>query len=276
MGSSIIMRKPVNRSFASGTTNRFGRSSFGGGVTAANSNTRIVTPAPKVPDVPAIRELSAMVNMGLNSERSRGMMVQRLREQGIGNETVLAAMMAVPRHIFVDQGLASRAYDDAALPIGYGQTISQPWVVARMISAVCENGVPAKVLEVGGGCGYQAAVLAQICREVYVIERIRALYDQARDRIKALGLRPRVRLTHGDGMEGLPIWAPYDAIVVAAAGIQIPQALVQQLAVGGRLIAPEGTTEQRLILIERTGASAWQRTELEFVRFVPLRGGVQS
>ena len=276
MGSSIIMRKPVNRSFASGTTNRFGRSSFGGGVTAANSNTRIVTPAPKVPDVPAIRELSAMVNMGLNSERSRGMMVQRLREQGIGNETVLAAMMAVPRHIFVDQGLASRAYDDAALPIGYGQTISQPWVVARMISAVCENGVPAKVLEVGGGCGYQAAVLAQLSREVYVIERIRGLYDQARERLKDLKLTSRVRISHADGMNGLPAAAPFDAIIVAAAGLEIPQALAEQLTIGGRLIAPEGASNQRLILLERTSSNTWQRHELEYVRFVPLRGGVQS
>lgn len=275
MGGSN-MRKPVNSFFASGTTNRFGRSRFGGGVTAANSNARIVTPSPKVPDVPVTRELSAMVNMGLNSERSRGMMVQRLREQGITNEKVLTAMMAVPRHLFVDQGLASRAYEDAALPIGYGQTISQPWVVARMISAVCEHGVPAKVLEVGGGCGYQAAVLAQLCREVYVIERIRGLHDQARARLQTLGLRSRVRLSHGDGMKGLPQSAPFDAIVVAAAGIQIPQALAQQLTVGGRLIAPEGSTQQRLILIERTGASTWQRTELEHVRFVPLRGGVQS
>lgn len=271
-----IMRKPVKSSFASGTTNRFGRSRLGGGITAANSNARIVTPPPKVPDVPSTRELSAMVNMGLNSERSRGVMIQRLREQGISNEKVLAAMMAVPRHLFVDQGLASRAYEDAALPIGYGQTISQPWVVARMISAVCENGVPAKVLEVGGGCGYQAAVLAQLARDVYVIERIRGLYEQARDRLKSLGLLSRIRLTHGDGMLGLPSAAPFDAIIVAAAGVEIPQTLAEQLAIGGRLIAPEGTTAQRLILLERTGTNAWQRTELEFVRFVPLRGGVQS
>lgn len=217
-----------------------------------------------------------MVNMGLNSERARGMMIQRLREQGITNEKVLAAMMAVPRHFFVDQGLASRAYEDAALPIGYSQTISQPWVVARMISAVCEPGVPAKVLEVGGGCGYQAAVLAQIIREVHVIERIRSLYDQTRARFRALGLLPRVRLVYGDGMAGLPASAPFDAIIVAAAGIEIPQALAEQLAIGGRLIAPEGSTSQRLILLERTGTSTWKRTELEAVRFVPLRGGVQS
>ncbi len=275
MGNAI-MRKPVNPYFASGTSNRFGRSSLGGGVTATNSNARILTRPPRVPDVPATRELSEMVNMGLNSEHARGMMIQRLREQGITNEKVLAAMMAVPRHLFVDQGLASRAYEDAALPIGYGQTISQPWVVARMISVLCEHGVPAKVLEVGGGCGYQAAVLAQLTREVYVIERVRGLYDQARDRLKAMGLLPRIRLSYGDGMLGLPASAPFDAIIAAAAGKEIPQTLIEQLAVGGRLIAPEGTTAQRLILLERTGTNTWKRTELESFRFVPLRGGVQS
>lgn len=270
------MRKRLNPHFSSGTSNRFGRSRLGGGVTAANSNARIVTPPPRVPDVPATRELSAMVNMGLNSEHARGMMIRRLREQGITNEKVLAAMMAVPRHLFVDQGLASRAYEDAALPIGYGQTISQPWVVARMISAVCENGIPAKVLEVGGGCGYQAAVLAQLTREVHVIERIRGLYDQARDHFRSQGLLSRIRLTYGDGMLGLPASAPFDAIIVAAAGLEIPQALAEQLTIGGRLIAPEGATAQRLILLERTGSATWKRTKLEAVRFVPLRGGVQS
>lgn len=274
MGRSV-MRKPLNPNFPSGTRNRFGRSRLGGGVTPTNSNTRIMTP-PRVPDVPATRQLSAVVNMGLNSERARGMMVQRLQEQGITNQKVLAAMMAVPRHIFVDQGLASRAYEDAALPIGYGQTISQPWIVARMISAVCEKGVPARVLEVGGGCGYQAAVLAQLCREVYVIERIRGLYDHARQRLRDLGLVPPIRFVHGDGMLGMPSAAPFDAIIVAAAGIEIPQTLAQQLAVGGRLIAPEGAAAQRLILLERTGANSWERAELESVRFVPLRGGVQS
>lgn len=269
------MRKPVNPSFATGTSNRFGRSRLGGGVTASNSNARIVT-RPRVPDVPTTRELSAMVNMGLNSERSRTVMIQRLRDQGITDDRVLAAMSRVPRHVFVDEGLASRAYEDAALPIGYGQTISQPWVVARMISVVCEAGVPAKVLEVGGGCGYQAAVLAQLVRDVYVIERIRGLYDQAREHLKAVRLLSRIRLVHGDGMAGLPGSAPFDAIIVAAAGITIPQALAQQLTVGGRLIAPEGTTAQRLILIERTGVNTWQRKELEAVRFVPLRAGIQS
>jgi protein-L-isoaspartate(D-aspartate) O-methyltransferase len=272
------MRKPVAPfPFASGTTNRFGRSSLGGGVSAANSNTRIVAPGNPASNAPlAGRRTSATVNLGLNSERSRAMMIQRLRNQGIQDERVLDAMMAVPRHVFVDEGLASRAYEDAALPIGHSQTISQPWVVARMISAVCENRVPVKVLEVGAGCGYQAAVLAQFIKEVHAIERIRGLYELAREHLRAQKLIGRVRLTFGDGMAGLPGIAPFDAIVIAAAGIKIPQALLEQLAIGGRLIAPEGTTAQRLILIERTGAATWHREELESVRFVPLRPGTQS
>lgn len=270
------MRKPVVPfPFANGTTNRFGRSSLGGGVSTANSNTRIFTPARITPGTAIARDPAPMSNLGLNSERSRSMMIQRLRNQGIQDERVLDAMMAVPRHMFIDDGLASRAYDDAALPIGYSQTISQPWVVARMISVVCENRVPVKVLEVGAGCGYQAAVLAQFVKDVHAIERIRGLYDMARDHLRVLKLIGRVRLTFGDGMVGLPGVAPFDAIIIAAAGIKIPQALLEQLAVGGRLIAPEGTTAQRLILIERTGAATWRRDELESVRFVPLRAGTQ-
>lgn len=271
------MRKPIAPfPFATGTTNRFGRSSFGGGISAANSNTRIVAQRQPVALAPAAnRHASTSVNLGLNSERSRGMMVDRLRRQGIQDERVLAAMMSVPRHLFVDEGLASRAYEDAALPIGHGQTISQPWVVARMISTVCENRMPVKVLEVGAGCGYQAAVLAGFIKEVHVIERIRGLYELARNNLRALHLMGRVRIAFGDGMAGLPGVAPFDAIIIAAAGIKIPQALLEQLAIGGRLIAPEGTTAQRLILIERTGAASWHREELESVRFVPLRSGTQ-
>ncbi len=271
------MRKPVTRfTVATGTTNRFGRSSLGHGFTVSNSNARIA-----LPPLAALAQTSAIEapkgsNLGLNSDRLRSSMVQRLRNQGIQDERVLDAMMAVPRHLFMDEGLASRAYEDAALPIGYGQTISQPWVVARMISVACENRVPAKVLEVGAGCGYQAAVLAQFVKEVHAIERIRGLYELARYHLRALKLISRVRLSFGDGMLGLPGVAPFDAIIVAAAGIKIPQALLEQLAIGGRLIAPEGTSAQRLILIERTGAASWRRDELESVRFVPLRAGTQS
>jgi protein-L-isoaspartate(D-aspartate) O-methyltransferase len=245
------------------------------GVTTTNSNTRISTAAlPRPSAVGARPEVRS--NLGLNSERLRLAMVDRLRGQGIADERVLSAMQSVPRHIFVDEALASRAYEDAALPIGFSQTISQPWVVARMIAAVCEGRQPTRVLEVGAGCGYQAAVLAQFVREVHAIERIRGLHEAARAHLRTLRLITRVRLSYGDGMLGLPNSAPFDAIVVAAAGIAIPQILLTQLAPGARLIAPEGTSHQRLVLIERTGLASWKRTELEAVRFVPLRAGIQS
>ena len=239
------------------------------GITATNSNTRI-SASRLVPASPAAvaAPKSALDNLGLNSERLRTAMVERLRAPGIAHERELAAKQAVARH-------ASRAYDDAALPIGHGQTISQPWVVARMISAVCEPSLPTRVLEVGTGCGYQAAVMAQVFSQVYSIERIRALYDMARDRLRELRLT-RVRVSFGDGMLGLPSAAPFDAIVVAAAGVQIPQALLNQLAIGGVLIAPEGLNAQRLVRVQRTGPANWVRKELETVRFVPLKSGVQS
>lgn len=252
-------------------------------VTPANSNTRVFVGAAVKP--PSARPVATAVptsaagglsNLGLNSERSRAVMLRRLQEQGITDQRVLDAMMAVPRHLFVDEGLASRAYDDAALPIGYSQTISQPWVVAHMISAICAERAPQRVLEVGAGCGYQAAVLAQFIPQVHAIERIRGLYEMAQQNLRKLRLTGRVRLVYGDGTLGLPSVAPFDAILVAAAGMSIPQALLTQLAVGGKLIAPEGTTTQRLVLIERTGVSTWRRDTLEEVRFVPLRTGIQS
>lgn len=247
---------------------------LGPGYTPANSNTRIsAATLPRPPQAPLPQAGS---NLGLNSERLRQAMVQRLRTQGITDERVLNAMAAVPRHLFVDEALASRAYEDAALPIGHSQTISQPWVVARMIAAACEDRAPTRVLEVGAGCGYQAAVLAQFVHDVHTIERIRGLYELAREHLRALRLTTRIRLIYGDGTLGLPGVAPFDAIVVAAAGLAIPQALLTQLAPGGRLIAPEGGSNQRLVLIERTGAASWKRTELEAVRFVPLRSGIQS
>ncbi|MDM9557481.1 MULTISPECIES: protein-L-isoaspartate(D-aspartate) O-methyltransferase [Bordetella] len=271
------MRKPVTPPGPPGRPRSAGYGSTGlaPGVTAANSNTRI-SPATLARPAPAGGAAGQGGNLGLNSDRLRHAMVQRLRTQGITDERVLNAMSAVPRHVFVDEALASRAYEDAALPIGHSQTISQPWVVARMISAACEDRSPTRVLEVGAGCGYQAAVLAQFVREVHAIERIRGLFELARNHLRSLRLATRVRLIHGDGMQGLPGVAPFDAIVVAAAGLAIPQALLEQLAPGGRLIAPEGATNQRLVLVERTGTSSWKRTELEAVRFVPLRAGIQS
>jgi len=245
------------------------------GITASNSNTRISTT--RIPSRSASGTATPPLmndQLGSNFERPRAAMVQRLQAQGITNAVVLAAMQAIPRHAFVDEALASRAYDDASLPIGHGQTISQPWVVARMIAAVCGATMPTRVLEVGTGCGYQAAVMAQVFQQVHSIERIRALYDMAKERLRALRLT-KVRLVYGDGMLGLPSVAPFDAIVVAAAGICIPQALLLQLNVGGVLIAPEGSGAQRLIRVTRTGASSWDRQELEEVRFVPLKSGLQ-
>ncbi|MGA0584419.1 MAG: protein-L-isoaspartate(D-aspartate) O-methyltransferase [Castellaniella sp.] len=269
-------RHPLDKPSRSARVSPTG-SALGPGYSAANSNTRIHGPRPfTLPSSPSRASEAPAANLGLNSDRLRLQMVRRLREQGIVDERVLSAMQAVPRHLFVDQGLASRAYEDAALPIGYGQTISQPWVVAHMLSVMCDGRTPGKVLEIGAGCGYQAAVLAQFVPEVHAIERVRGLYEQARLNLAQGRARGRVRLTFGDGMQGLERRAPFDGIVVAAAGVKIPEALLHQLAVGARLIAPEGSAHQRLILIERTGPSSWHRLELEDVRFVPLRPGTQT
>lgn len=210
----------------------------------------------------------------MTSQRTRSRMVERLREKGIRSERVLEAMSAVPRHLFVEEALASRAYEDTALPIGFGQTISQPYVVARMVEILLEGGATGKVLEVGTGCGYQAAVLAQIFREAYSIERIKALLERARGNL--LGLRlSNLRLVHGDGYAGLEKAAPFEAIIVAAAARQIPQTLQQQLAPGGRMILPLHAGNggaQRLALIERSGR-AFVETELDPVKFVPMKAG---
>jgi protein-L-isoaspartate(D-aspartate) O-methyltransferase len=209
--------------------------------------------------------------VGLTSQRTRDRMVQRLREKGIRDETVLAAMAHVPRHLFVDEALASRAYEDVALPIGFEQTISQPYIVARMLEALRAGRSLARVLEVGTGCGYQAAVLAQFAQEVYSIERIAGLLERARANLRPLRIA-NLRLAHGDGYKGLPEAAPFDAIVVAAAAPEVPVELTRQLAVGGRLIVPVGPEEQRLILVERR-ESRCVESILEPVRFVPMRMG---
>jgi protein-L-isoaspartate(D-aspartate) O-methyltransferase len=215
--------------------------------------------------------------IGMTSQRTRLRMVERLREQGIRDERVLAAMAAVPRHLFVDEALASRAYEDSALPIGFSQTISQPYVVARMIeSLVNDRDLPPKVLEIGTGCGYQAAVLAQLGGEVYSVERIQALLERARANLRGLRLS-NLRLTYGDGNLGLPQAAPFAAIVVAAAARALPEALLQQLAPGGRMVLPlraaqAGRATQRLALYER-GPRGIIETVLEEVLFVPLETG---
>jgi protein-L-isoaspartate(D-aspartate) O-methyltransferase len=211
--------------------------------------------------------------IGMTSQRTRARMVVRLRKEGITDETVLAVLGTVPRHLFVEEALASRAYDDDALPIGFSQTISQPYVVALMIQALRAGRELGKVLEVGTGCGYQAAVLAQVATEVYSIERIAPLLAKARANLRELRL-PNLRLKHGDGNLGLPEAAPFDSIILAAAAPQLPKALLQQLAPGGRMILPFGTSEQVLRLVERT-RSGFSETTLDAVRFVPMVMGVE-
>lgn len=201
-------------------------------------------------------------------------MIERLREKGIRHEAVLGAMAAVPRHVFVEEALASRAYEDTALPLGMGQTISKPYVVARMIELLL-NARPTlgKTLEVGAGCGYQAAVLAQLTNEVYAVERLGPLLEKAKANMRTLQ-QFNVRLKHADGQLGLPEAGPFDSIIVAAAGSHVPQALLEQLALGGRLVLPIGTTEQYLCFIERT-PQGFVETRLDAVRFVPLLAGTQ-
>ena len=234
----------------------------------------------KSPSRPA--ERSAAPNVALNgamaltSERVRERMVERLRANGVTDQRVLNAMSVVPRHMFVDPGLAAQAYEDAALPIGHHQTISKPSVVARMIELAAAGRALDTVLEIGTGCGYQAAVLSQVAREVYSIERIKPLSERAKTNLRPLRI-PNIRLHYGDGRLGLPATAPFDAIVIAAAGLDVPQALLEQLAIGGRLVAPVGSQDgqnQVLTLVERLGPAQWRESRLDRVFFVPLKSGV--
>ena len=211
--------------------------------------------------------------IGMTSQRTRGRMVERLRAQGITDEIVLSAMGEIPRHIFVDEALASRAYEDIALPLGFSQTISSPYIVARMCEVARAGAVLGKVLEIGTGCGYQAAILSRLAREVYSVERIAPLLDRARVLLlRELKLR-NVRMKHADGHLGLAEAAPFDLIILAAAATHVPQTLIEQLCVGGRMLLPKGTHQQQLCLIERT-ARGFSETELEEVKFVPLQPGV--
>lgn len=209
--------------------------------------------------------------IGMTSQRTRGRLIERLREEGIHDEVVLAAMNSVPRHIFVDEALSSRAYDDAALPIGFGQTISQPYTAARMLELMRNGSQLNRVLEVGTGCGYQAAVLAHLAKEVYTVERIKPLYQRAVNNLKELQVR-NVRLFYEDGGMGLPEFAPFDGIIMAAAMTHVPTALLEQLAIGGKMVLPMGNHEQYLYLIERD-AEGFRETRLDGVRFVPLLSG---
>lgn len=210
----------------------------------------------------------------LSLTRARARMVERLRVSGIRDEGVLAAMQSIPRHQFVEEALGTRAYEDTALPLGFQQTISQPFVVARMIELLRAGGRPlGKTLEVGAGCGYQAAVLSKLASDVYAIERIAPLLERAKRNLRPLRL-PNVRLKHADGMIGLAAEAPFDTIIVAAAASSVPKALLDQLAEGGRLVIPVGTSDQSLRLIERQPQRYFE-TKLDAVRFVPLLPGVE-
>jgi len=210
--------------------------------------------------------------IGMTSARTRDRLVQRLRDQGISSLAVLDRIRNVPRHIFVDEALGSRAYEDTALPIGFGQTISQPYIVARMTEALLQGGPVQKLLEVGTGCGYQTAVLAPLIERIYTIERIEPLLERAKERLKELGVR-NVRFRHGDGSQGWKTQAPFDGILVAAAPLVVPEALLKQLQVGGRLLVPVGPEgEQELVRFTRREQRI-DRESLGPVAFVPLLGG---
>ncbi len=209
--------------------------------------------------------------IGMTSERTKLRMIERLRAQGIQDDAVLAAMFAVPRHLFVDEALASRAYDDVSLPINFNQTISQPYIVARMIE-ILRNGQPLnKVLEIGTGGGYQAAVLANVAHSVYSMERIEPLHLRAKKQLAELHIN-NVSLRHADGCAGLPEVAPFDGIIMAAAAPTLLPALRAQLAIGGRMVLPLGMATQHLYLIERD-VTGYRETQLEAVNFVPLLMG---
>lgn len=210
--------------------------------------------------------------IGMTSPRTRDRLVRRLKDNGITDPQVLGQIRETPRHLFVDEALASRAYEDTALPIGHGQTISQPFVVAKMTQALLAGGHLDKVLEVGTGCGYQTAVLAPLVGKIYTVERIEPLLDKARKRFRELGLR-NVRASYSDGTWGWEQYAPYDGILVTAAPETLPESLLHQLADGGRLVIPVGPPRrQDLLLIERKG-DEFEQTSLGAVSFVPLLGG---
>lgn len=210
--------------------------------------------------------------MGMTSQRTRMRMVERLRSQGIADEKVLSIMSAMPRHVFVEEAFASRAYDDVALPINFGQTISSPWTVARMSELLRANSDLDKVLEIGTGCGYQTAILAQFAREVYSLERIGLLLTRTRIRLRELQVN-NIYLKHADGLHGLSEAGPFDGIIMTAATVHMPSILLEQLAVGGRMVYPKGSVEQRLCVIERH-SQGYNETILETVNFVPMLSGV--
>ena len=252
--------------------------------TATQNAARHVAPRAALPvtATPSAAERSSP----LISDAVRHAMVRRVAKLGVKDDKVLGAMQAVPRHLFLDSGLSSQAYIDASLPIGHHQTISQPYIVARMIEALLNGSASGanadqrdgkirgleRVLEIGTGCGYQAAVLSLVAKEVYSIERIKPLHELAKTNLRPLRIA-NIRLHYGDGMLGLPQAAPFDGIILAAAGMEVPQSLLEQMAIGGRLVAPVGARHQVLQLIRRIGKYDWSSETLEDCHFVPLRPG---
>ena len=236
-------------------------------------------PSPRPPGYAQVHTPAAPVAQRsdlMASEAVRRAMVARVAKQGVKDGVVLGAMEAVPRHLFIEPALSAQAYIDASLPIGHNQTISQPYIVARMIEAMrasTKSGAQlGRVLEIGTGCGYQAAVLSFVAREVYSIERIKPLHELAKSNLRPLRIS-NLRLQYGDGMLGLPQVAPFDGIILAAAGLEVPQALLEQLAIGAHLVAPVGAQVQHLQRITRIGKSEWASETLEACHFVPLRPG---
>jgi len=216
--------------------------------------------------------MSGRDGIGMTSERTRLRMIETLRREGITDERVLAAMTEIPRHGFVEEGIASRAYEDVALPIGHGQTISSPAIVALMTQLLLEKRPMDKVLEIGTGCGYQTAVLARLVKEVYTLERIAPLMDKARRHLRDLRFY-NVRFKHADGHAGYAEGAPYDGILMAASATHVPEALKQQLAVGGRMVLPVGTEDQWLYVVDRK-ENGFVEQKRAAVRFVPLLPGI--
>ena len=216
--------------------------------------------------------MSARDGIGMTSGRTRMRMIETLRREGVNDARVLNAMTEIPRHLFVDEGIASRAYEDVALPIGHGQTISSPFIVAQMTQLLLEKSPMARVLEVGTGCGYQTAVLARLVKEVYTLERIAPLMDKARRHLRDLRFY-NVRYKHADGHAGYPEGAPYHGILMAASATHVPPELKEQLAVGGRMVLPVGTDDQWLYTVDRT-EKGFVETRRDAVRFVPLLTGL--
>ena len=211
--------------------------------------------------------------IGMTSQRTRDRLADKLSDMGIQSEEVLESIRKTPRHLFVDEALASRAYENTALPIGFSQTISQPYIVAKMTEALIKDRKLNNVLEVGTGCGYQTVILSQFATQVYTVERINGLLMRARERFHKLGIR-NIRAKHADGNVGWPEYAPFDGIIVAAAPIGVPEALLEQLAIDGRLIIPVGKSgSQKLLLITRT-ADGFEEEYLDAVSFVPMLGGI--